>query len=50
MKTLPGIREAIEQGYWAEAEREAARVAASLGKAARLVDSAAALLEGAPGQ
>jgi N-acetylated-alpha-linked acidic dipeptidase len=50
VKTLPGIREAIEQGYWAEAEREAARVATSLGKAARLVDSAAALLEGAPGQ
>jgi N-acetylated-alpha-linked acidic dipeptidase len=50
VKTLPGIREAIEQGYWAEAEREAARVATSLGNAARLVDSAAALLEGAPRQ
>ena len=49
VKTLPGVREAIEQGDWAEAEREAARVGASLAGAARVIDSATALLAGPPG-
>ena len=48
VKTLPGIREALEQGYWAEAEREAARIATSLTGAARVIDSATVLLEGSP--
>ncbi len=47
VKTLPGVREAIEQGDWAEAEAETARVAASLTAAAGAIDSAAALLQGA---
>ncbi|HEX9894022.1 MAG TPA: transferrin receptor-like dimerization domain-containing protein [Gemmatimonadales bacterium] len=49
VKTLPGIREALEQGYWAEAERETARIAASLTAAAHAIDSAAVLIEGPPG-
>jgi len=45
VKTMPGAREAIEQKAWAEAEREAARIAAALEREARLVDAAAADLE-----
>jgi hypothetical protein len=42
---MPGAREAIEQKAWAEAEREAARIAAALEREARLVDAASADLE-----
>jgi N-acetylated-alpha-linked acidic dipeptidase len=45
VKTMPGAREAIEQKAWAEAEREAARIAAALEREARLVDAAATDLE-----
>jgi N-acetylated-alpha-linked acidic dipeptidase len=45
VKTMPGAREAIEQKAWAEAEREAARIAVALEREARLVDAAAADLE-----
>ena len=45
VKTMPGAREALEQKAWAEAEREAARIAAALDREARLVDAAAADLE-----
>lgn len=45
VKTMPGVREGIEQRRYAEAEQEAARVAAALGREARLVDDAAAALE-----
>jgi N-acetylated-alpha-linked acidic dipeptidase len=46
VKTLPGPREAIEQKQWDEAEREIARAAAALDREVRLVDEAAAELEG----
>ncbi|MBS1241570.1 MAG: Transferrin receptor domain protein dimerization region, partial [Gemmatimonadetes bacterium] len=46
VKTLPGLREAIEQGQWMEAEAEAARIAERLVAAARLMDDAATALRG----
>jgi N-acetylated-alpha-linked acidic dipeptidase len=46
VKTMPGIREAIEQGEWADVDKEIARVAAALDREARLVDEAIAKLEG----
>ncbi len=46
VKTLPGVREAIEQHRWAEADEQIVRAAGVLGAAAALVDSAAARLEG----
>ncbi len=45
VKTIPGVREAIEQGNWSEAEEEAVRVGAALTKEAKLLDTAAARLE-----
>ena len=45
VKTLPGVREALEQGDWAEAEREAERAGHRFQAAAAVVDSAAAALE-----
>ena len=48
VKTMPGVREGIEQGRYAEAEREIARIAAALEREARLVDAAAADLESVP--
>ncbi len=47
VKTVPGVREAIEQGAWAEADAEAVRVGRALEGAAALVDSAASALEAA---
>ncbi|MBM4187036.1 MAG: M28 family peptidase [Gemmatimonadetes bacterium] len=44
VKTMPGVREAIEQGYWKEAEAEAVRLAEHLGRAASLIDQAAGQL------
>jgi N-acetylated-alpha-linked acidic dipeptidase len=44
VKTLPGIREAIEQKRWEQARAEIARVAAVLEEQALLVDSATAEL------
>jgi N-acetylated-alpha-linked acidic dipeptidase len=46
VKTLPGLREGIEQGQWQEAEAEASRIAERLVAAARLIDEAAAALRG----
>jgi len=46
VKTLPGVREAIEQGAWAEAEREAARLAERIRSAAATIDTARARLTG----
>ena len=46
VKTLPALREGIEQGQWQEAEAEAARIAERLVAAARLIDDAAAALRG----
>ena len=44
-KTLPGVREAIEQKQWAEANAEIMRAAAVLGNETELINSAAAKLE-----
>jgi N-acetylated-alpha-linked acidic dipeptidase len=46
-KTMPGIREAIEQKRWAEADAEIARVGKVLEKESELIDSAAGELESA---
>jgi N-acetylated-alpha-linked acidic dipeptidase len=45
VKTIPGVREAIEQEQWKQAEQEIIRVAAALSAHAALVASAAAELE-----
>jgi N-acetylated-alpha-linked acidic dipeptidase len=44
-KTLPGVREAIEQKHWAEADAEIARVAKVLESEAALINDAAEELE-----
>ena len=46
VKTIPGVREAIEQGEWADADREIARAAAALEREATLVSSLTASLGG----
>jgi N-acetylated-alpha-linked acidic dipeptidase len=45
VKTLPGIREAIEEKHWAEADAEIARVATVLDAESALINAAAAKLE-----
>jgi len=45
VKTVPGVREGIEQKRYAEADQEIGRVAKALQDEAALVDSAAAMLE-----
>ncbi len=47
VKTIPGVREAIEQKKWGEAEREILRVSTVLGEKAALISSAAADFGGA---
>jgi N-acetylated-alpha-linked acidic dipeptidase len=52
-KTMPGIREAIEEKRWAEAEEQAAALGKALEAEAEVLDRAAELLEqagGRPGQ
>jgi N-acetylated-alpha-linked acidic dipeptidase len=50
VKTMPGVREGIEQKRYAEAEKEVVRVAAAMDREAALINGAAASLEGqAPG-
>jgi len=46
VKTVPGVREAIEQRRWSEAEEQANTVGGALAATAALVDSAAVRLEG----
>jgi N-acetylated-alpha-linked acidic dipeptidase len=46
VKTVPGVREAIEQGQWADADREIARAAAAIEREATLVSSVAGALGG----
>ncbi|HWQ53586.1 MAG TPA: transferrin receptor-like dimerization domain-containing protein [Bryobacteraceae bacterium] len=46
VKTLPGVREAIEQGRWQDAETEIGRLAEVLGKHAELVQRATGELGG----
>ena len=45
VKTMPGAREAIEQGAWSEAEREIARIATALSREAEQVNAVADMLE-----
>ena len=45
VKTLPGVREGIEQARYTEAEREAVRVSQALVRLAALLDSATSDLE-----
>lgn len=45
VKTLPGIREAIEEKYWAEADSEIVRVAKVLDSESALINAAAEELE-----
>ena len=44
-KTVPGVREGIEEGRYADAEREVSRVSAALTRLTSLVDSASSDLE-----
>jgi N-acetylated-alpha-linked acidic dipeptidase len=46
VKTIPGVREAIEQGQWPDADREIARAAAALEREATLISGIAATLTG----
>jgi N-acetylated-alpha-linked acidic dipeptidase len=48
VKTLPGVREAIEDRRWADAERYAAIIGEVLGAYCDRIDKATALLKGAP--
>jgi len=45
VKTMPGVREALEQKDYAEAEREAVRVAEALSRVAALVDELTGTIE-----
>jgi len=46
VKTMPGVREAIEQGKWSDVNGEIDRVAGALRREATLLNDAAAMLEG----
>lgn len=46
VKTMPGIRESIEQGHWPDSDREIERVAAAIRATAALVASSAEELSG----
>jgi N-acetylated-alpha-linked acidic dipeptidase len=46
VKTIPGVREAIEQGEWRDADREIARAAAAVEREASLVSGLATTLAG----
>ena len=46
VKTMPGVREGIEQGRYEEAESEVARAARALERLTALIDAASADLEG----
>jgi len=45
VKTMPGVREGIEQRRYAEAEKEAVRVAAAIDRETALINAAAQMLE-----
>jgi N-acetylated-alpha-linked acidic dipeptidase len=46
VKTIPGVREAIEQGQWQDADREIARAALALEREATLISGISATLSG----
>src|SRR5580693_3815876 len=50
VKTLPGVREAIEQRNWTEAEQQAVETARALEAFAAEVDRATAILTGSAGK
>jgi N-acetylated-alpha-linked acidic dipeptidase len=45
VKTLPGVREAIEQNRWPEADQQIVRLGAVLSAEASAIDEASAVLE-----
>ena len=45
VKTMPGVRESIEQKQYADAEKEIVRVAKALDRETALINAAAADLE-----
>jgi len=45
VKTMPGVREGIEQKRYDEAEKEAARLAVAIGRLVTLVNQASAQLD-----
>jgi N-acetylated-alpha-linked acidic dipeptidase len=45
VKTMPGVREALEQKDYAEAEREVVRVAEALTREAQLIDGLSKALD-----
>ena len=45
VKTLPGVREAIEQKHWQEADEQIDVVSKTLGAAAEMINRAAGQLE-----
>jgi N-acetylated-alpha-linked acidic dipeptidase len=47
VKTMPGAREAMDQGQWSDVDAQIVRIAAALRAEAALVNKAAATLEGA---
>lgn len=49
VKTIPGVREAIEQGEWEDAEREIARAATAVEREATLISGLATTLSGGGG-
>ena len=46
VKTIPGVREAIEQGQWQDADREIVRAAAAIEREATLISGLASTLSG----
>jgi len=46
VKTIPGVREAIEQGQWQDADKEIVRAAAAIEREATLISGVAATLSG----
>jgi N-acetylated-alpha-linked acidic dipeptidase len=46
VKTLPGVREAIERHFWPEAEAQAVQTANAIGRAASVLDKATAIVVG----
>jgi N-acetylated-alpha-linked acidic dipeptidase len=47
VKTIPGVREAVEQKKWEEAEREIVRAGRAFEQAAALIDTARQQIESA---
>ncbi|HJP60949.1 MAG TPA: transferrin receptor-like dimerization domain-containing protein, partial [Gemmatimonadaceae bacterium] len=46
VKTIPGVREAIEQGQWQDVDREIGRAAAAIDREATLISGLATTLSG----